>query len=165
MSVVDTLAVTGQTRVHIGWDGVSTSATSTTLELRAGASQGSTNLLEVKNSGGTVVSGINQSGNLFIGAGFTAGMGTSGFSVGTGNGYYFSSTTNAFGTSDAGMARASASVVKITGNVSTYGTLAVAVATSGSTDVCTAQSFWFDASYIYYCVASGSIKRAALATF
>lgn len=36
---------------------------------------------------------------------------------------------------------------------------------AASTDACTAGSLWADATYIYACTASGTIKRATLATF
>jgi hypothetical protein len=50
--------------------------------------------------------------------------------------------------------------------LSVAGRVAIGVSTpSTSGDACTAGSIWTDASFIYVCVSSGTIKRATLSTF
>lgn len=78
----------------------------------------------------------------------------------------FSSTTDASGTKDAGLARAAAGYIKVTDGSTGLGKIVVSQSTpAASTDACTAGALWADATYIYACTASGTIKRATLATF
>lgn len=36
---------------------------------------------------------------------------------------------------------------------------------AAATDACVVGAIWYDASYVYVCVTSGGIKRAAIATW
>lgn len=81
-------------------------------------------------------------------------------------GMAFSSTGSAGGALDSGVRRADAGNVKITDGASGLGKIVVSQTTpSASSDACTAGAIWADATYIYACTASGTIKRAALTTF
>ena len=51
-----------------------------------------------------------------------------------------------------------------TGNYNTVVQLTLATPTT-SGDTCTAGTFWADASYLYVCTATNTIKRAALSAF
>lgn len=61
-SLVDTTATTGFTLVDFGWDGTNTSALTTRVRVRAGASQGAVNLQEWTNNAGTVLASVASSG-------------------------------------------------------------------------------------------------------
>jgi hypothetical protein len=132
---------------------------STLLVVQAGAGQSTNNLQEWRNNAGTVLSRITSSG------GFVAPT------VQVDGGFYLGSTSAQIyfwggSSNNTGLARAADGYVKVTDGSSGLGRIVVSQSTpAASTDACTAGALWADASYVYACTASGTIKRATLNTF
>lgn len=131
-----------------------------------------TNRIEIDKSDGTVMSSISDTGTV-LGTQIdvsphSVGINRQGnnLSLASSAQAIWSSTTDSGGTQDVGLARAAAGVLKVTDGSSNLAKIAVSQSTpTASSDACTAGSIWADASYIYACTASGTIKRVALSTF
>ena len=141
----------------------------TTLTVKAGAGQSSTNLQEWQNNAGSVIAWLDSTGSLnTLTAAFFAG---GGYRVANNATVTFSNGTNFTNTS---LSRISDGVVGVgTGAAgSVAGTLqakSVAIISpvvpATAADACTAGAISWDASYIYVCTASGAWKRSAIATW
>ena len=100
----------------------------TTLTVRAGAGQSSTNLLELKNAAGTTNFSVQSGGRvdtdslMTFGGGATASDGTN-FVVGTAGQYLFSASTQWSGSKDLGLTRSSAGLLKVTNGSSGDGNI------------------------------------------
>lgn len=147
---------------------------STLLMVRAGAGQ-SGDVLRIQSNGGSDVFSVNSSGYAFVYGGLSVVNGgaekfnfdgTVGVKMSSDRDIRFSNTNNIYGSYDSGIDREAAGVIAITDGGTGYGRLRLLRSTpSASSDACTQDSVWVDASYIYVCTASGTIKRATLNTF
>lgn len=100
----------------------------TTLTVRAGAGQSTTNLQSWQNSSGTALATVSSTGGFqganFVNSSGNIGIGSSSLVLGSAASIGFSSTTNWFGTADLGFTRSSANNLGITnGSSTTYWTL------------------------------------------
>ena len=136
--------------------------------IRAGAGQSTTNLMEWQDNSGVVAGAITSAGNILELSkssvnGMSLGFGGIAFGSGIGISWASGASTAA---KDSGVSRAAAGYVKVTDGSTGLGKIVVSQTTpSASSDACTAGALWADATYIYACTASGTIKRATLATF
>ena len=176
--------ITGTLRVY---DQTATTG-STLAVIQAGQGQ-SGNLLSIRNNAGAELASISSGGNIVSSAliasqeyfdttsiaaiGGSSGSAWGGVMLGSAGKVRFRDTASVFGgTADTGLARNAAGILEINnGTAGTYRDLRVRSifitqsTPAASSDTCTAGALWADATYIYACTASGTIKRATLATF
>jgi hypothetical protein len=117
------LAVTGATLVNVGWDGTNTSATTTQLIVRAGAAQSTTPVQQWQLSSGsarllvTDTLGIQARGTFFAvqdsGGTINRAIVQSTMDVNSSYSFNFSSTTDATGTKDLSLSRASGNTLQV----------------------------------------------------
>ena len=150
-------------------------AGSTLAVIQAGAGQ-SGNLTNWQSNAGVVVLAAGSTGRMF-GPRFTSLIdngwalqddfdATDNLLLASGRGMAWSSTTSFAGSKDIGLRRAAAGYLKVTDGSSGLGKIVVSQSTpAASTDACTAGGFWADATYAYFCTASGTIKRVTLVAF
>ena len=149
-AVRNALATTGATEVRVGADAAgNTSATTTQLIVRAGATQGSTNLQTWQNSGGSTLSAVSWAGE-YTGYGSSVTTGTNGILMGAGFNLAYgtqmasdwilrwSATTNASSTKDLSLDRQAAGVLRISNTGTTGGGLIIEAlkSTTGTRYVC-----------------------------
>ena len=156
----------------------------TTLTVRAGSAQSSTNVLQVLASGGGAyftIDGAFGFGNFANGVtqGSNVGMRSTGLTLGSAKTALWSSTTSESGTPDLGLARASANNLAVTnGSSTTYATIGadgiilnngrfqIPTSTPASASAtCTTGTITWDTNFTYVCVATDTWKRAAIATW
>lgn len=100
--------------------------------MRKGPGQGAAHLFQWKDAAGTILSGVSQDGDYYVGAGFSAAMsGPTGFMLASDRRFLFSSGTNAYAAADAGFSRTTVGHVEV--NTGTPGTLAKWSAGPGGT--------------------------------
>jgi hypothetical protein len=164
ITVYDTTATTG----------------STLAVIQAGAGQ-SGNLLSVRNNAGAEQMGVTASGALtaVVLTGISATISPEFRSYSTQNILLrgsnaasidlvqFGGTTSSFPALKRSSAILQARLADDSANTQMQASRFIADQTTpaASSDACTAGALWADATYIYACTASGTIKRATLATF
>ena len=127
LDVLDRTATTGATLLQVGWDGTNASATTTTLDVVAGAAQAAVNLQEWSDNAGTPLLRVDASGNLInVAAADNFMMG--GFEVAFRNNYLivWSSTISFGGSKDLGVTRSAAGVLEVNSGTRTSGTGGIA---------------------------------------
>jgi hypothetical protein len=101
-----------------------------------------------------------------ITGGATAAMSASGFGLGSSARINFSSIGNSQAGFDTSLVRIAPAVLKVANATAGFGRIALDNATpAGAAEACTAQTIWADSGFVYVCVASGDIRRAAIATW
>lgn len=159
---------TGAT-LHVRDATVTTGATRLVVQAGAADTTGTT-VVSIRNAAGTENMRISENGRV-TGSSFDDNAGAitlnqvylyvpASWALSWGNGAYN------YSTKDIGLSRGAAGVLKVTDGASGLGKIAVSQSTpTASSDACTAGALWADASYIYSCTTSGTIKRAALGAF
>lgn len=132
--------VSGSSGIGRFYDQTATVGT-TLLAVRAGAGQ-SGDLFQAQNNGGTAIAGVTSAGNgyftstLLVDSGGSWSASSGGMRVRSDAGLFYSSTTNASGTIDAGLARDAANVLQVnTGVAGTYAALKAARLQTAATTV------------------------------
>jgi len=150
----------------------------TTLTVRAGTGQSSTNLGNFIASNGTTYAGLANNGTFFstdyvsalsspvfvlaAGTWNTRGLAiTSDFPI-----LWSNSTTNSGSTKDLGLARDAAGRLRISNGSTGLGQIMIASSTPASAAAtCAAGTVVWDSGFVYVCVAKDTWKRAAIATW
>jgi len=141
----------------------------TTLTVRAGAGQSTTNLVEIKNSGGSNLLVVDSSGAPYASAFYnTAGLSQlSGYLDLYNSGLIrWSSTSLQGGSKDLGLARDAAGRLRVSDGSTGLGQIMIASSTPASAAAtCAAGTVVWDSGFVYVCVAKDTWKRAAIATW
>ncbi len=141
----------------------------TTLTVRAGAGQSTTNTISILDNAGVsraTFDNIGQFSWLQSDGTTKSTMLGDVVRVGSAKGYFFSNSSGADGTLDLGLVRDGASRLRVSNGSTGLGQIMIASSTPASAAAaCSAGTIVWDTGFVYVCTATNTWKRAAIATW